>query len=169
VHIARSNAARATVVLLSLVCACDSPSWQHDRIVVEGALADTSCTLKLDGRPIVGDTSVTGLFIVPDDAQNPGQRLSSLTCRGLQIMVPSAIGTRPTPGRYRVTKDSTRYSPGTASVILVGSGVGTGGWPFAPTGVHLVAIDGVLQLDSLTDSTARGNFRLVMRRRVSGE
>jgi hypothetical protein len=160
---------RLAVVLLCFVCACESPSWSRDRIVVEGALTDTSCTLKLDGRPITGDTSVPRLFIVPDDALNSGQRLSALTCRGLQITVPSPRATVPPAGRYRVTNDSSHFSPGTVTAILAGSGVGTGGWPFAPTGVYLVGIEGTVQIDNVTESTARGSFRLVMRRRVSGE
>lgn len=169
-----SRGSRIAVALLCLLGACDNPARQHDHYVVEGTLDGNTCRLTLDGRPIVGDTAVMGvnIFISRDDAANvglkPGQGLKSVTCRGLQILIASPVGTFPPVGRYRVVSDSLNYPEGTAAAILVGSGVGTGRWLLAPNGTYLEAGDGFVQLDTMTDSSARGTFRIVARRRSHG-
>lgn len=90
-------------------------------------------------------------------------------CRGIAFTFVTPRSVRPTAGHYRISGGAVGYDTGSVRLYIVYSGVKEGAWPFAPTGVHLEAKDGYLQLDEITDSTARGTFHAIVPRQPNGE
>ena len=175
IHLRPRLAASLTLCFLLLVGACASPLWRYDRFSIEGVFTDSTCTIMLDGHPLPPSAAAHDAPVqvmrdfAYDAALSPGQGEKMLRCRGLVFLIVSPAGTLPPTGRYRMVDASLSVEPGTAVMSLFGSGVGTGPWPFAVFGAHLAATEGVLQLDAITDSTARGTFRVIARRQLSGE
>jgi hypothetical protein len=168
-------AAGATLALTVAAGGCTSPLWRFDRYTVEGAFSDATCNITIDGRPVMPDAVLPDVPVqvmrdfMYDPTLPPGQGVKSLRCLGMIFLIVSPEGTLPASGRYRIVDASLSDVPGTTIMNVYRSHVGPGLWPFALTGVHLVATDGVLQLDAMTDSTVRGTFRAVARREASGE
>jgi hypothetical protein len=160
--------------LVALTVACASPLWRYDHYVVEGALMGTTCRATIDGRPFAGDTTGLGdkMTIRRDNISMVGLRagegMKSIVCRGLVLGFVSAQGGYPGPRRFRIA-DGASIDTGVVSVSIENSGVSEGHWPLALTGIHLEGKEGFLQLDEMTDSSARGTFRLIMRREANGE
>jgi hypothetical protein len=90
-------------------------------------------------------------------------------CRRLVLEFLSRAGTRPGAGRYRVVSHVIGTDTGSVGVYVGFSGIDAGRWSFAPTGVHLEGKEGYLQLGEMTDSSASGTFRAVVRRQPNGE
>jgi hypothetical protein len=150
---------------------CANPLWRYDHYVVDGALLGTTCKASIDGRPFVGNFNDLGenIQFPKETFEPPGRTLVGLVCRGLAMDIISPAGTRPAPGRYRVTSTSESSVAGTVQIDVHYSGIDEGNWPLAWTGVHLEAKEGYLQLEELTDSTARATFHFIARRETSGE
>lgn len=159
------------VVLLATGCA--NPAWDKDHYVVEGALTGTSCRATIDGHPFVGLADALGDSIQiqrGDDADlPPEQGIRTLICRGLVLEFVSPRGTLPAPGRYRIAEGEIGKDPGSVNLYIESSHITEGRWPFAFTGVHLEGREGYLQLDEMTESSARGTFHAIVRRQPNGE
>lgn len=158
-----------------LVTGCANPLWDQDHYVVEGALTGTTCRATIDGRPFVGLAAALGdsIQILRDYARNmglpEGQGLKTLICRGLILGFVSPEGTFPAPGRYRIAVGVRNLDTGSVNLSIESSHINEGRWPFAFTGVHLEGKEGYLQLDEMTESSARGTFHAIMRRQPNGE
>jgi hypothetical protein len=98
-----------------------------------------------------------------------GQGTETLVCRGLVLEFVTRKGTFSAPGRYRIADVVSNRDPGIVTMDLTSSQITEGRWPFAFTGVHLEGREGYLQLDEMTESSARGTFRAMMRRQPNGE
>jgi hypothetical protein len=165
---------RLILSFVALTVACASPLWRYDHYVVEGALMGTTCRAMIDGRPFAGDTTGLGekMSIQHDNVSETGlpdgQGVKTIVCRGLVLQFVSPEGAYPARRRFRVA-DGTSLDTGVVSVAIDHSDVGEGHWPFAITGVYLEGKEGVVQLDEMTDSTARGTFRMIVRRQPRGE
>jgi hypothetical protein len=150
---------------------CASPLWQRDQYTVEGALLGTTCRASIDGRPYVGNAAGLGEKIqFVGHASSPlGVAIKTLVCRGIVLTFVSPEGARTATGRYRIANGAVGYDTGSVRLYIGFSGIKAGPWPFAFTGVHLEGKGGYLQLDDMTDSTARGTFHAVARRQPNGE
>ena len=90
-------------------------------------------------------------------------------CRGIALTFVTPYGVRPAAGHYRISSGAVGYDTGSVRLYIAFSRITAGSWRLAPTGVHLEAKDGYLQLDEITDSTARGTFHAIVRRQPNGE
>ena len=164
-----------TLGVVLLTSGCGSPLWKNDHYVVEGALTGTTCRVTIDGRPFVGEVAGLGdsIQIHRDFEDNaglpPGLGIKSLICRGLVLEFVSPRGTLPAPGRYSVADGVIGKDTGSVNLYIEFSHINEGRWPFALTGVHLEGKEGYLQLDEMTDFSARGRFRAIVRRQPNGE
>ena len=160
----------------------DNPLWQFDRYVVEGTFTGNSCTLMLDGRPILGDAALGPRVIIPGDHtarmegppgaamdQGPTQwpRSQGIFCRGLSVTIPLPL-THSGVGSYAVVKHAVALGPGQAAVELSSDDVDQGWWPFSFGVATLVGHEGALTITSMTDSTVSGVFRAIARRHGPG-
>ena len=166
---------RAALVFAVVATACASPLWRFDRYSVEGTFSGGTCNIAVDRRPITPDAVLPDMPVqvmrdmMYDPTLQSGQGVTMLRCLGMILLMVSTEGKLPAPGQYRIVDASLSVAPGTTIMNLYRGRVGAGLWPFAITGVHLVATGGVLQLDAMTDSTARGTFHATARREASGE
>lgn len=152
-----------------------NPLWQSDRYVLEGAFTGASCSLMLDGRPIVGDTAFgSGVLISRNtpftSMSTPGYAINevppdqSISCRGLTVTIKAPPLTHTSEGSYGIVERSLALGPGLAIVEFSSDDVGPSWWPFALAGTKLVAHEGALTITTMTDSTMLGTFRVVARR-----
>jgi hypothetical protein len=157
--------------LVLLIDGCASPLWRYDHYVVEGALRDSTCSATIDGRPFIGNVGGLGekIIFTPLTEQPPGQTLTMFVCRGIVVEFITAAGSSPRPGRYPIENGEIGIDTGTVVLHIGYSGVGTGPWPFALSGVHLAGKEGYLQLDAMTNSSVRGTFHAIVRRQPNGE
>lgn len=158
-----------------LVTGCANPLWDQDHYVVEGALTGATCRATIDGQPFVASVAGLGdsIQIHRDFEDNAGlpreQGIKTLICRGLVLEFVSPRGTVPAPGRYRIANGVIGKDTGSVNLYIESSNINEGRWPFAFTGVHLEGKEGYLQLDEMTESSARGTFHAIMRRQPNGE
>jgi hypothetical protein len=160
--------------LLIALTAChrDPPEWKSDRFRLKGAMHGRSCDVRLDGRPVLNDPDGGGeeISLMIDYAYNvgldSGQGLKTIFCRGIQVSIASPIGQMPPPGTYRV-RDGLGHPRGTASVALFSPSIPRGDAPASAARVFLDGTSGIVQLERMDSTSARGTFLVTARRRSS--
>ena len=168
--------------LFVILIGVENPLWQLDHYVLEGTFSGDSCSLRLDGRPIVGNEALGTRVIIPGNytahigaplgystSQEPTEpaRVQGIFCRGVSVTIAPAF-THGGAGSYVIVEQSEALGPGQAGVELSSDDVDRGWWPFALGGARLVGHEGALTITTMTDSTLRGTFRVVARRHVRG-
>lgn len=165
--------------LFIILIASDSPLWRYDRYVLEGSFTGASCSLMLDGRPIIGDRALGTQVLIPQDRYGsidapPGYGMNQeppnqgIFCQGLSVTIKAPPLTNSAAGSYGIVEREAALGPGLAVVELSSDDIGPSWWPFAIGGVKLVAHEGALAITSMTDSTIRGTLRVVARRHSMG-
>ncbi|HEX8694165.1 MAG TPA: hypothetical protein VF746_17215 [Longimicrobium sp.] len=162
-----------SVLFLSLLAACaDPPEWRNDRFQVTGEFrADGTCTVAVDGRPVLGDT-VRGLAKVRWDTASGGRNIGwhewTIWCQHERYNDISLLITakhprhRPlTPATYpMLASDGEPAGPPFIGATLWEPETGSQG----RRGAHLDAYDGALKVDRVEDTLLVGTFRFVARR-----
>ena len=167
-------------VLGGLAACFDNPFWTRDRYKVHGAFnLDGSCSVFIDGVPMLPEPSLWRDSLVPDSTEynrgfamnvgmNAGEDLQVVTCGSVAIEFRWRQRELLTPGRYPIVEGTYRVPPlGYATGFAKSRQVDAGHWPFAFPSVSLYATGGDVVLETVDTTVVVGRFEFMGRRRSS--